>query len=452
MRTFACSLVLSIFTACGGSSTGPDGGAGDGGAPSRSDAGAPIPHVVILVQENHSFDSYFGRWCTAAPGSNPTCTSGPSCCEAAPAKDPEGNSPVVLDDNENASFDPNHSQLCEETEIDDGGMDHFTSGPPVDAGSLWGACEEPRNFALAGADAGELSPYRGWATQYAVADRYFQPAAGASSENDMYLAGARFYFVDNTIIPDSIGYQCTAAAGPPTRFDGGETVADLVIAAGGSFAFYAEGYDALKNADGTCPPAPADCPFGMPLSPCLYSPGDDPFLFFPQFSAPTDNPKYFKDYDNQFAADIAAGTLPNVAFVKAVGYKNEHPGYETTISAGSAFAQRLVNTIESSSYASDTLVLITWDEGGGFYDHVPTPPTSTIDEQPYGTRIPLLAIGPYAKKNFISHVTMEHSSLVKFLEWDFTGKTGQLGARDTQVNNIGSLLDPAVVGVAVPEN
>ncbi len=443
MRTLACMAALAALAACGPSPTG------------QADGGPPIPHVVVLVQENHSFDSYFGRWCTASPGSAPTCNDGPSCCEAAPSQDPEGNGPTTLDDGENGLFDPNHSQLCEETEIDDGGMDRYTRGPPVDAGSLWGPCEDPRNFALAASSATEVAPYRAWAGQYAIADRYFQPAAGASSENDMYLAGARFYFVDNTEIPDSIGYACTAAAGPPTRFDGGETVADVVLAAGGTFAFYADGYAAMKQAQAqsgqACPPAPSDCPLGFPVSPCVYSPGDDPFLFFPQFSAPTDNPAHIKDYA-QLAADVAAGQLPNVAFVKAVGYKTEHPGYHSTISAGVAFAQALVNTIESSPYAKNTLILVTWDESGGFYDHVPPPPPSAIDGEPYGPRIPLLAIGPYAKKGYVSHVTMEHSSIVKFLEWDFTGKTGQLGARDTEVNNLGSLLDRGAVGVEVPEN
>ncbi len=228
-----------------------------------------------------------------------------------------------------------------------------------------------------------------------------------------------------------------------------------MLAAGGSFAFYAEGYAALDETEQggeDCPNAPpADCPLGLPVSPCLYSPGDDPFLFFPQFSVPTDHAANVKDYA-QLASDVAAGHLPSLSFVKAVGYHTEHPGYGTTISAGVAFAKGLVDTIEASPYAKNTLILITWDEGGGFYDHVAPPPTSAVDNEPYGTRVPLIAIGPYAKKGFISHVPLEHSSIVKFLEWDFTGKTGQLHARDKPVNNLGSLLDSAAVGESVPQN
>ena len=139
-----------------------------------ADAGTGVAHVVIVVQENHTFDTYFGNWCTATPGSNPTCTAGPSCCEAAPAKDPSGASPVVLDDEANAAYSPNHAQACELTEIDDGKMNGFVTST---------TCGDPRNFAIA--TTAVVQPYLDLATQYAVADRYFQPIAGQSSSNDM---------------------------------------------------------------------------------------------------------------------------------------------------------------------------------------------------------------------------------------------------------------------------
>src|SRR5260370_24861833 len=63
-----------------------------------------IDHLVVIVQENHSFDSYFGRYCTAATGLAPTCTSGSGCCEAGPTTDPSGAVPVILSDNENGAY------------------------------------------------------------------------------------------------------------------------------------------------------------------------------------------------------------------------------------------------------------------------------------------------------------------------------------------------------------
>lgn len=70
---------------------------------------------------------------------------------------------------------------------------------------------------------------------------------------------------------------------------------------------------------------------------------------------------------------------------------------------------------------------------------------------PYGTRVSLLAIGEFARKGTVSHVTMEHSSVVRFLEYNFLGPVGQLAASDAKVRNIGSLLDPALTGILVPE-
>ena len=305
------------------------------------------------------------------------------------------------------------------------------------------SCADARNVAIA--PAALVARYQGWAAQYALADRYFQPIAGSSSSNDMYFAVARYVFTDNEYKPDSNGAGCTL---PSTRvtYDGVTTIADLLVDHGDTFAFYAQGYQRMLDAT-FCPAAPADCPFGLPSTPCDYDPSDVPFEYYAQF---LDNPTYMKDLD-ALADDVAAGALPSVAFVKHVGYRNEHPGYGTTISAGIASVEAVVDTIAQSPYADDTLILVVWDEGGGFYDHVTPPPASAVDGQPYGTRVPLLALGRFARPGWVSHVELEHSSVVRFLEWNFLGATGQLGGRDAVVHNLGSLLDPAQVGVVVPD-
>jgi phospholipase C len=159
-----------------------------------------------------------------------------------------------------------------------------------------------------------------------------------------------------------------------------------------------------------------------------------------------------KDYAD-YGKAISAKSLPNVSFLKAATYMNEHPGYLDTITAGITFVTGAVNAIlNSPDYKDNTLILLTWDEGGGFFDHVKPPDPSPADSQPYGTRVPLIAIGRFAKKNYVSHVMMEHSSIVKFLEWNFAGATGQLNGRDAMVNNIGSLIDQTQVLTPVPEN
>jgi phospholipase C len=392
-----------------------------------------IEHLVVIIQENHSFDSYFGHYCTAAAGSQPSCTSGPGCCEAVPATEPgtSAASPTALTDQENRTFNPDHSSSCELKEIHGGAMDRFVTGAP--------ACSNPRNFAVAGA--AQVKPYWDFAAAGALADRYFQPIVGATSANDMYFARAGYVFDDNAYGPNSIGQTCVSMT--PKDFTD-ETIGDLLVARHVSWAFYAEGYQAMKDATGPCPPAPSDC--ASTQYPCTFDPSDVPFEYYPNFK---DNPVFIRDYQ-KLATDVAAGTLPSVVFVKALGYKTEHPG--STISAGVDFVQKAVSTVMSSDYGRSTLVLVTYDEGGGYYDHVAPPPTNVADGKPYGTRVPLLAMGPFARKNFVSHVTMEHSSVVKFIEWNWLGgTTGQLGTRDATVSNLGSLLDPDATGTPVPE-
>src|SRR5262249_38615654 len=127
-----------------------------------------------------------------------------------------------------------------------------------------------------------------------------------------------------------------------------------------------------------------------------------------------------------------------------------HPDFGTKISAGVSFVSGIVSQIQHSKLAGSTLILITYDESGGWFDHVAPPSASAVDGQPYGARVPMLAIGPFARTNFVSHITMAHSSIVKSIEWNWLGATGQLGARDAVVANIGSLLDPAKTGLPVP--
>jgi len=165
------------------------------------------------------------------------------------------------------------------------------------------------------------------------------------------------------------------------------------------------------------------------------------------------SPTYIRDYA-ALQTDLASGSLPNFAYVKAKEWHNEHPNV-STIADGIAFVTSTINMVQTSQYASTTLVLLTWDEGGGFFDHISPPKSIDVDDQtmmpvPYGTRVPLLAVGPFAHKGTVSHVQMEHSSILRFLEYNFIGPVGQLGFSDAKVNNIGSLLDPDVTGIHIP--
>ncbi len=431
--TLLCALLATIGCSSSSSPSGPQA------APTASS----IKHLVVVIQENHSFDAYFGAYCTGTPGSNPSCNDGPACCEQMPSMDPgTGMAPTVLDDNENATFDPNHLQQCELAEMNGGKMDKYVTAPSSDPSV---PCGSSHNFAQAARST--VGGYWDLAASGALADHYFQPIAGQSSSNDMYFARAQYVFTDNEVTPTSIGIACQLAGANGAYTD--LTIGDVLSQANVPWAFYAEGYQTMVDAQmkKQCPKAPADCAAAIESYPCTYDPGDNPFQYY---DALRDDPKHMLDYA-RFSQDLSGGTLPGVSFVKGLGYHSEHPGTGDTISAGVAFVQGVVSAVQGSPYASSTLVLVTFDESGGYFDHVAPPPPSAVDNQPYGPRVPLFAVGPFAKKNYVSHTTMEHSSVVKFIEWNWLArKTGQLSGRDASVANLGDLLDPSKTGTMVP--
>src|SRR5262249_777053 len=159
-----------------------------------------------------------------------------------------------------------------------------------------------------------------------------------------------------------------------------------------------------------------------------FTPGDDPFEYY---DSTRDKSPFIADLA-QLATDLAGGTLPAVSFIKPIGYKSDHPGASSKTSTAIAAMTSLVSQVLASPYAPSTLVLVTYDEGGGYFDHM-KPPDAGADGQPYGTRVPMMAFGPFAKANSVSHAVMEHSSIVKFIEWNWLSTTGQLAGRDANV-------------------
>jgi phospholipase C len=139
---------------------------------------------------------------------------------------------------------------------------------------------------------------------------------------------------------------------------------------------------------------------------------------------------------NQFANDIKAGKLANVSWITPTGQNTDHP--PVALQGGENFVTQEVNAIMNSSYWSSTAIFVTWDDWGGFYDHVAPP---VLDSQGLGPRVPLIVISPYAKHNYISHQLGEFSSFVKFIEWNWG--LPNLGQRDalSQVSNLSDYFD-----------
>ena len=113
--------------------------------------------------------------------------------------------------------------------------------------------------------------------------------------------------------------------------------------------------------------------------------------------------------------DIAAGTLPAVSWVIPTGQASDHAVGND--GSGPSWVAAVVNAIGTSQYWKDTAIIITWDDWGGWYDHVPPPPVSTLTN--IGLRVPLIVVSPYAKAAYISHVNHDFGSILRFIEKTF---------------------------------
>jgi acid phosphatase len=136
-----------------------------------------------------------------------------------------------------------------------------------------------------------------------------------------------------------------------------------------------------------------------------------PFNYFARFApGTTDREEHLKDNTDLVAA-IEKGTLPQVAFYKPQGSFNEHPG-NTDVLSGDIHISELVAKIKASALWPSTAIIITYDENGGFWDHVPPP---TGDRWGPGTRIPAIIVSPYARRGYVDHTSYDTTSIIKFI-------------------------------------
>ena len=356
-----------------------------------------VKRLVIVFPQGRSFDAYFGRYCEAPSGSEPDCTDGPACCEGAPERvgDTECR-PLLASEDEHV---PNGAPACLLAKLDAWSRGALTASPE---------CGDRRDFACApaGDAASSVAPYHALAARGALADRYFASAADGWEKN-------LIYFALTSSVLGGIG-------GVDAMFIG------LLLARDGvPFAVYM--------------PDPTEDTLAQPAPPYY----DASFAHFRRIE--------------EFSFDVETEQLPPISVVLPGPGRDEAPGSESGLEDGVALTAGIAESVLASArYADEALVLIAHLTSGGFYDHVTPPPTQppSVDPEPapYGPRVPFLALGPFARKNHVSHRVLEHSSITAFIEWNwFDGRTGQLGGRDRVVNNLGSLLDPETTGVEVPD-
>ena len=185
------------------------------------------------------------------------------------------------------------------------------------------------------------------------------------------------------------------------------TIGDTLDAKGVSWAWYAGGWNAVSS--GT-PEARKQIYSGR----LNFQSHHQPFNYYAALDPATRaaaRSEHLRDFDTRFLADAAAGKLPSVSFYKPQGNLNQHPGY-ANVTDGDAHIADVVAKLQQSPQWTNMLIVVTYDENGGFYDHAAVP---TGDRWGPGTRIPAIIISPFAKKGFVDKTPYDTGSILRFI-------------------------------------
>jgi phospholipase C len=415
-----------------------------------------IEHIVIIYLENRSFDNLYGHF----PGANGLKDAG----KAATQTDAQGqvyailppvmsegtkqpdkrfpanlpNAPFLIDRyvpiHEKYADDLVRSYYRQQQQIHGGKMDRFVA---VSGSALTMGYHDNSRTAL----------YR-YAERYTLADNFFHAAFGGSLLNHFWLICActpRFdnappairavlddkgnLVKDGAVTPDGqvVFTVFTVNAPHPSTVDASllmpsetmPTIGDRLTEKGISWAWYSGGWhDALA---------------GRPHP--LFQFPHQPFTYFKAYADGTKAKReHLKDEIDLIKA-IESNDLPAVVFYKPLGPENQHPGY-ADVESGDQHAANIISKIEQSPFWSSTVIIVTYDENGGFWDHVPPP---VVDKWGPGLRVPTLIISPFARRGFVDHTLYDTTSILKMIGTRYG--LAPLAQRDAHANDLLNSLD-----------
>jgi phospholipase C len=443
---FLLSLVLTVALA-------------PGAAPATGTAGLEqLEHLIVIYEENWSFDGLFGRF----PGANgianagaaatqvnregqPYATLPPPSALGQPPSVPDPRFPAALPNGpfnlapyvppDGRARDMVHRFYQEQQQINGGRMNQYVAW--TDGGGLVMGYYDAADWPL-----GRL------AQQYTLADNFFHAAYGGSMLNHLWLVcactprwpEAPAHLVaqldaDGRLVRDGVvspdGYvvnQVEPFNEPhaPTAPDADRlppltppTIGDRLSERGVSWAWYGGGWP--EAAAGSPPPG--------------FAFHHQPFNYFAGYAPNTAARAAHLKGETAFRDALRDGTLPAVAFVKPVGPLSMHPG-RGSFDAGQAHLMELVQAIMVSPVWPRSAIVITFDEHGGRWDHVAPP---AIDRWGPGTRVPTIVVSPFARRSYVDHTPYDTTSVLKLIEtrWGLA----PLGARDAAANDLTAAFD-----------
>jgi phospholipase C len=363
-----------------------------------------IQHIVIIMQENRSFDHYFGTF----PGAEgiPMTNGVPTVCVNDPAS---GVCVKPFHDAADKNHGGPHGQSNATADVNGGRMDGFIE----QAEKAQKGCADPNNPACAGAglvdvmsyhDEREIPNYWAYARNFVLHDRMFQANASWSLPQHLFMVSE---WSAQCATPD-VAMSCTNALQTPlvgAGVSGSYAWTDityLLHKAGVSWKYYvAEGTEPDCDDDAAvCPPVPQ-----RTTTPSIWNP-------LPLFTTVREDSQLVNIQTlDALEADARTGTLPAVSWVVPNNEVSEHP--TALVSTGQDYVTAVINALMQGPEWSSTAIFLAWDDWGGFYDHVVPP---SVDVNGYGLRVPSMVISPYAKRGVIDHQTLSFDAYVKFIE------------------------------------
>jgi phospholipase C len=353
-------------------------------------AKTPIEHVIVVMQENRSFDNYFGKY----PGADGIPLG--VCMPVDPAVDKKAACAEPFHLTQMATENLGHNATVFRHQYQNGLMNGFISAHRENG--------QDGALAMGYYDGDDVPVYWNLAADNVLFDRFFSSAAGGSIRNYMFWV---------TASPGA-----TRDAIPAGGWGDVPTIFDRLEERGISWKFYVQNYD--------------------PAVTFRSDQKDDaqvtrvPLLALARY---VDTPRlaaHIVDLD-QYYQDLHNGTLPAVAYI-ATAEDSEHP--PSNLQAGQRLVRSLVTELMRSSAWDSSAFMLTYSNWGGWYDHV-TPPR--VDQDGYGFRVPALLVSPYARPGYIDSSQLDYTSILRFIEDNYG--LNPLTARDAAAASIASAFD-----------
>jgi phospholipase C len=449
----------------------------------------PIKHLVVIFQENVSFDHYFGTYPWAA---NPAGSGEPVFSPRPGTPAVNGLSGTLLNANPNATNKAN------------GLMDAFpasvgTAGPPP-AGSPITATT---GLTMGYYDGNTVTALWNYAQHFAMSDNSYDTNFGPSTPGAINLVSGQTNGVTTDLNPggntisdgnggltlisdaDPVGDVCSTTSGEVVQF-GGKNIGDLLSAANVSWGFFSGGFNlGVVNSNTTTGCKRSTTSTVTNTKKADYIPHHQPFQYYastanPTHARPSSLSKIGKNgdganhqYDVQdFFDAVSAGNFPSVSYLKAPGFQDGHAGYSDPLDE-QTFLVQVINFLQKQRDWESTAVVIAYDDSDGWYDHalgqIVNQSTTSADALSglgacgdgstalpginpatkhaqgrcgFGPRLPLLVISPWAKRNFVDHTITDQSSVLRFVEDNWL-KGARLGAGsfDTITNPINNMFN-----------